>query len=67
MTESLPSGETATFMAEAMRGIAEANANYMQELMHANAALLTAFMERAMDHTEEAPSACARHRRASGP
>jgi len=67
MTESLPSGETAARMAEAMHSIVQANANYMQELMRANAALLTAFMLRATDETEEAPSECARHRRASGP
>jgi hypothetical protein len=67
MTESLPSTEIATRMAEAMRSFVEANANYMQELMRANTALLTAFMERAVEVTDEAPSECARHRRASGP
>ncbi len=67
MTESLPATEIATRMAEAMRSIAQANADYMQELMYANAALLTAFMNRATDASEEAPSECARHRRASGP
>ena len=67
MPESLPSGEIATRMAEAMRSIAEANTNYMQELMRANTALLAAFMEGAAVAAEEAPSECARHRRASGP
>ena len=67
MPESLPATEAAARMAEALRSIAQANADYMQELMRANAALLTAFMERATDYAAEAPSECARHRRASGP
>jgi hypothetical protein len=67
MTESLPSTEVVTRMAEAMRSIAQANADYMQELMRANTALLTAFMQRAGGETEEPPSECARHRRVPGP
>lgn len=67
MPESQPSGEIAARMAEAVQSIAQANANYMQELMRANTALLTAFMQRAADEIEEAPSECARRRRASGP
>ncbi len=67
MTEPLPATEIATRMTEAMRGLAEANTNYMRELMRANTALLTSFMEKTTDTLEEAPSECARHRRASEP
>jgi hypothetical protein len=67
MTESLPSSEIATRMAEAMRDITQANANYLQELMHANAALFMAFMQGTATETTEPPSESARHRRASHP
>lgn len=55
----MPSGHIYTRFAETMRTIAQANANYMQELTRANAALLAALMERPSSTTEESPSEAA--------
>lgn len=52
----LPSAGAYSQATEAMRGIAQASANYWQELIYANAALFSAFMVRSAGTEEERPS-----------
>jgi hypothetical protein len=55
----MPTGQMYGRVAEAMRNVAQANATYMQELMRANAILLSAFTERRSGGTDERPSEAA--------